>query len=242
MPHGFLDLRACAWSAPRRGTHLQAAEQRAGGVGHRAHRGLERLGVVRGRGAEPADLTHVLQRRRAHVGFGHVPGIRLTQRPDAPAHATDRMTSSQTEDGRPVGTICTPSGSSETGMILKQASPSGIPMIVTHRAMPVSRWLTASHQPNSTIQITLPTSDPRPASRRTSIVRPNGHSTYAAIRSDAIPNGIVIIRKNSTKQAAAASTYAIDIQIPQSTSQITFSMVLMLSPPAALLPGTWPTR
>ncbi len=62
-------------------------------------------------------------------------------------------------------------------MSLKFARPSGIPMIVTHSAMPAVRWPIASHQPMRMIQMMFPMSDPRPASRRTSIDRPNGHST-----------------------------------------------------------------
>ena len=50
----------------------------------------------------------------------------------------------------------TPSGSSEIGISLKLASPSGIPMIVRHRSVPVIRWASASHHPHSTNQMTLP--------------------------------------------------------------------------------------
>lgn len=49
-------------------------------------------------------------------------------------------------NGSSVRTISLPKGISETGMSLKFAMPSGIPMIVTHRAMPVKMWPSASHQ------------------------------------------------------------------------------------------------
>ncbi len=44
------------------------------------------------------------------------------------------------------------------------------------------------------IQITLPTIDPAPALGLRTSVRPNGHRQNSAIRAEAIPNGIVMIK------------------------------------------------
>ena len=76
-------------------------------------------------------------------------------------------------------------------------------MIVTARIIAVMRWPSASHQPASTNQMTLPTNDAAPALWRGTTVRPNGHSTYPASRKDAIPNGIVMIRTNMIRPANA---------------------------------------
>ena len=48
--------------------------------------GLERGGVMRGRGTETADLPHVLQRGGTHVGVGYLFGVGRAQRLDASAH------------------------------------------------------------------------------------------------------------------------------------------------------------
>src|ERR1700722_14601208 len=64
-------------------------KQIPGGLGHGRHGALERLGVVSGRGPEPADLPHVLQRCCSYVGLGHVGRIRLTECLDAAAHNRD---------------------------------------------------------------------------------------------------------------------------------------------------------
>ena len=92
-----------------------------------------------------------------------------------------------------MSTISRPNGVSDTGISLKFASPSGIPMIVTHIKMPPSRCPIASHHPARMIQITLPTIDPAPAPGLRTSVRPNGHRQNSAIRPEAIPNGIVMI-------------------------------------------------
>jgi hypothetical protein len=47
---------------------------------------VERIRVVRGWLAEPADLAHVLQRRRPDVVPGDVLDVRLAQGLDTPAH------------------------------------------------------------------------------------------------------------------------------------------------------------
>ena len=49
----------------------------------------------------------------------------------------------------------------------------------------------------------LPIVDPAPASGFFTIVRPNGHTQYTAIRAAATPNGIVMIRMNITSAAIA---------------------------------------
>jgi len=86
-------------------------------------------------------------------------------------------------------------------MSLTFARASGIPMIVRPRAMPVTMWPRTSHHPHSTTHRTLPIADAAPASGRCTTVRPNGHRANTAIRSAAIPNGIVMMRM---KQIAAA--------------------------------------
>ena len=52
----------------------------------------------------------------------------------------------------------------------------------------------ASHSPAKMNQMTLPMNDGAPAPGLFAIVRPNGHSANPAIRNEAIPNGIVMIR------------------------------------------------
>lgn len=59
---------------------------------------------------------------------------------------TTRRSRYREAKGASVGTISRPSGSRESGTILKLAMPNGMPMIVTHRARPVTMWLMASHQ------------------------------------------------------------------------------------------------
>ncbi len=76
----------------------------------------------------------------------------------------------------PVGTMSRPRGSSEMGIILKSAIPSGMPMMVRHSAMPLTRCPIASQIPAKTSQITLPMAEPRPALGLVTTVRPNGHS------------------------------------------------------------------
>jgi hypothetical protein len=87
-----------------------------------------------------------------------------------------------------------PSGNSETGISLKFARPSGIPMIVTQSAIPVTRCASASSHPNKTIQMMLPTSEGAPAAGRRTILRPKGQSANPAILKHANPKGIVMIR------------------------------------------------
>jgi hypothetical protein len=53
------------------------------------------------------------------------------------------------------------------------------------------------------IQMMLPMVEPAPASARRTITRPNGHRQKAAMRSAAIPNGIVMMRMNMTSAASA---------------------------------------
>ena len=73
--------------------------------------------------------------------------------------------------------------------------------------------------PATTNQITLPSADQKPGGRLAD--RPCGRTARArtsAIRNDAIPNGIVMIRM---QQMTPATAYPIAIQIPHSTSQMT---------------------
>ena len=113
-----------------------------------------------------------------------------------------------------------PNGVSDTGISLKLARPSGIPMIVTHISTPVIRCPSASHQPASTNQITLPINDPVPASARRTSVRPNGHRQNRAIRAEANPKGIVMIKMNIT---SATTAYPSANSRPPNTSQIRLS-------------------
>ncbi len=77
-------------------------------------------------------------------------------------------------------------GSSETGISLKLASPSGMPMIVTHSTTPATRCPSASHQLQKMNQMMLPMPDAMLASARLTTVFPNGHSANMPIRSDAM--------------------------------------------------------
>ena len=65
-------------------------------------------------------------------------------------------------------------------------------------------------------QITLPTTDMAPAVGRRTSVRPKGQSAKLAMRNDAIPNGIVMIRMHATTPATA---YPRASQKPARTSQ-----------------------
>ena len=51
--------------------------------------------------------------------------------------------------------------------------------------------------------MTLPMVEPAPASGRRTIVLPNGHRQNNAIRADATPNGIVMMRMNITSATTA---------------------------------------
>src|SRR5205807_2961856 len=86
-------------------------------------------------------------------------------------------------------TISRPNGSSETGMSLKFARPSGIAITVRHSRTPVMRCPIANHQPHKRNQTTLASADAAPASLRLTTVFPNGHSAKMPMRSDAMPNG-----------------------------------------------------
>ena len=94
-----------------------------------------------------------------------------------------------------------PSGISDTGMSLRLASASGMPTIVAAIATALTKWPIASHKPNSSTQMTFPISAPVPAAGLSTIVRPNGHNAYEAMRSDAKPKGIVMMSKKLTSAA-----------------------------------------
>ena len=74
------------------------------------------------------------------------------------------------------GTISLPSGISDTGISLRLASASGMPMIVMAIATAVITWPMASQMPNRMIQMTLPISAPGRGPGLSTMVRPNGHS------------------------------------------------------------------
>ena len=67
-------------------------------------------------------------------------------------------------------------------------------MIVMHSAIPVTRCPMASHSPAKMNQMTLPMKDGAPAPGLFTIVRPNGHRANPAIRNEAMPNGIVMMK------------------------------------------------
>ena len=86
-----------------------------------------------------------------------------------------------------------PSGNSDTGISLKLASPSGMPMTVRHSSAPVTACPMASQMPEKTNQMTFPMVDPAPAPGLSTTVRPNGHSAKRPMRNEAIPNGMPMI-------------------------------------------------
>ncbi len=106
-------------------------------------------------------------------------------------------------NGWSVRTISRPIGSRETGISLKLAMPSGMPMIVTHSARPVTMWPMASHQPARISHRTLPMQEGAPASRRSTAVYPKGHRAYTPMRKAAMPNGMPMI---VTQSSAPATT------------------------------------
>ena len=75
-----------------------------------------------------------------------------------------------------------PSGTRDTGISLRLAKASGMPMIVIAIAAALTRCPMASHIPKSSTQMTLPIRAPVPALGFSTIVRPNGHSAYDAMR------------------------------------------------------------
>src|SRR3954470_22232102 len=86
---------------------------------------------------------------------------------------------------RPIARACSivtmsrPKGSSETGMSLKFARPSGIATIVKQSRTPVMRCPSASHQPQSRNQMTLPIDDAAPALDDGLAERPQGKEADA---------------------------------------------------------------
>jgi hypothetical protein len=95
-----------------------------------------------------------------------------------------------------------PSGMIEIGTILKSAIPSGMPMIVRQSSTPDTMCATASHQPARITHTTFPRNAHTPEFCFSTIVRPNGHRAYAAMRNDAIPHGIVTMSTHSRMPAA----------------------------------------
>ena len=127
------------------------------------------------------------------MGLGLVLVARLVSSPNGgPANPGVTTTAAST------GTISWPNGSNASGTIFQQAMPNGIPMIVMHKSRPATRCASASSQPTSTSQMTLPITDQTPASRRNTVVRPNGQMTKPARRKAAMPNGIVMMRIKAT--------------------------------------------
>jgi hypothetical protein len=61
-------------------------------------------------------------------------------------------------------------------MSLKFARPSGMPMTVRQRAIPVAMCRMVSHQPAIRNQMTLPTVEPTPLSAWGTTARPNGQT------------------------------------------------------------------
>src|SRR5580700_6697251 len=67
--------------------YLKPGEQHRRRLGHVLHGLLEGFRVVLGRALEPADLLHILPRRRLDVLVGDLFGVRRAQCLDAAAHA-----------------------------------------------------------------------------------------------------------------------------------------------------------
>ncbi len=74
--------------------------------------------------------------------------------------------------------------------------------------------------------MTFPMRAPVPAVGLSTIVRPNGHSAYYAMRSEAKPKGMVTMSK---KLMSAASRYPAAIHRPPNTSQMTFRIRRIIS-------------
>ena len=77
-------------------------------------------------------------------------------------------------------------------------------MIVMAIAAALTKCPIASHNPNSSTQMTLPTSVPVPAPGFSTIVRPNGHNAYDAMRSAAKPKGMVTMSRKQTSAATGS--------------------------------------
>ena len=121
-------------------------------------------------------------------------------------------------------TISRPSGSSETGIILKLAMPSGMPMIVRHIAMPADHVADREPDPGDDDPDHVADHRHRAGGGLAHQVRPNGQSAKLAMRNEAMPNGIVMIRM---QQITPATAYPIAIQKPQRTSQMMLRMTFM---------------
>src|ERR1700751_4670100 len=78
--------------------------------------------------------------------------------------------------------------------------------------------------------MTFPIRAPVPAVGLSTILRPNGHNAYEAMRSDAKPNGMVMMSK---KLMSAESTYPTAIQRAPNPSQMAFR-IRRISPPAVM--------
>src|SRR5699024_6477503 len=75
------------------------------------------------------------------------------------------------------GTIRLPSGASASGIILRFAYASGMPMIVRVRKTAVIRCVSTSHRPATMNHNTFPIAVKPPARGSTTISRPNGQIT-----------------------------------------------------------------
>jgi hypothetical protein len=78
------------------------------------------------------------------------------------------------------------------------------------------RWPSASHHPQKTNQRTSPMTEAAPASERLTTVLPNGHSANTAMRSEAMPSGIVMIKTKQTRAVVLAQpqTEVLDELLP----------------------------
>ena len=63
-------------------------------------------------------------------------------------------------------------------------------------------WISASHQPANRNHSTLPIAEAAPAPGAATVVRPNGQTTNAASRNEAMPNGMVTINRHASTPAS----------------------------------------
>jgi hypothetical protein len=102
---GLVFRRAIGRSRVVVGLNTAAAIFAAAAIGGAAGQGVdrvaERLGVVPGGRAEPADLPHILERGGADIVVGHLLGVRRAEGLDASAHVSDRTTPVRAASPRP---------------------------------------------------------------------------------------------------------------------------------------------
>jgi hypothetical protein len=97
-------------------------------------------------------------------------------------------------------------------------------MIVIAGRIPVRRWPSASHRAASTVQITLPITEPGRARPVLTAVQPNGHRANDAVLNDCVPNGLAMIRISITIPANPTAS-----QKPASSSRMMLRVKCIVS-------------